>query len=82
MFAINRGVKLNNFETCLLSVVFTISKVHEFIIQPSYNSVTRDITCKYDRNICLLYAMLNYVKRLRAKYSGNASWPALYSLNW
>jgi len=36
MFAINRGVKLNNFETCLLSVVFTINKVHEFIIQPSY----------------------------------------------
>ena len=36
MFAISRGVKLNNFETCLLSVVFTISKVHEFIIQPSY----------------------------------------------
>ena len=35
MFAI-RGVKLNNFETCLLSVAFTIRKVHEFIIQPSY----------------------------------------------
>jgi len=36
MFAISRGVKLNNFETCLLPVAFTISKVHEFIIQPSY----------------------------------------------
>jgi len=38
MFAISRGVKLNNFKTCLLSVVFTIRKVHEFITQPSYTT--------------------------------------------
>ena len=40
---ISRGVKLNNFEICLLSVVFAISKVHEFIIQPSYVYQTRNM---------------------------------------
>jgi len=36
MFARSRGVKFYNFETSLLYIDFTISKVHEFIIQPSY----------------------------------------------
>ena len=41
MFGKGRGVKIYNFETCLSSIAITTSKVHEFIIQPSYVCVYR-----------------------------------------